>query len=114
MLFSCCLRNDLSPDSLGTLKCEPTPNYDGIFIDLNIEMFVWLLIVQYSCMIILSNLFCSGWIYSLSVIGTNLAVAVFMMVVAGFFTVSAVLSVILLKMVLFFILLVFSCPENQN
>ncbi|KAG5270542.1 hypothetical protein AALO_G00193860 [Alosa alosa] len=41
----------------------------------------------------------SGWIYSISVIGTNLAVAVFMMVVAGFFTVSAVLSVILLKTV---------------
>ncbi|KAL2088757.1 hypothetical protein ACEWY4_015656 [Coilia grayii] len=41
----------------------------------------------------------SGWIYAISVIGTNLAVAVFMMVVAGFFTVSAVLSVILLKMV---------------
>lgn len=65
--------------------------------------------VQYNCMIIqliLSFLFCSGWIYSLSVIHVNLGVAVFMMVVAGFFTVSAVLSVILLKMVLFSILLV--------
>ncbi|XP_012670265.1 secretory carrier membrane protein 2, like [Clupea harengus] len=41
----------------------------------------------------------SGWIYSISVIGTNLAVSVFMMVVAGFFTVSAVMSVVLLKMV---------------
>ncbi|XP_063045382.1 secretory carrier membrane protein 2, like [Engraulis encrasicolus] len=41
----------------------------------------------------------SGWIASIAVIGTNIAVAVFMMVVAGFFTVSAVLSVILLKMV---------------
>ncbi|CAN9506622.1 unnamed protein product [Ophioblennius macclurei] len=41
----------------------------------------------------------SGWITSISVIGTNLAVAVIMMVVAGFFTVNAVLGVILLKMV---------------
>ncbi|XP_013857042.1 secretory carrier membrane protein 2, like [Austrofundulus limnaeus] len=41
----------------------------------------------------------SGWILSISVIGTNLAVAVIMMVVAGFFTVNAVLAVILLKMV---------------
>ncbi|XP_068427531.1 secretory carrier membrane protein 2, like isoform X1 [Clinocottus analis] len=41
----------------------------------------------------------SGWIASISMIGTNLPVAVVMMVVAGFFTVNAVLSVILLKMV---------------
>uniref|UniRef100_A0A1A8G5G8 Secretory carrier-associated membrane protein n=1 Tax=Nothobranchius korthausae TaxID=1143690 RepID=A0A1A8G5G8_9TELE len=41
----------------------------------------------------------SGWILSISVIGTNLAVAVVMMVVAGFFTVNAVLALILLKMV---------------
>ncbi|XP_023670967.1 secretory carrier membrane protein 2, like [Paramormyrops kingsleyae] len=41
----------------------------------------------------------SGWISSISMIKTNLAVAVVMMVVAGFFTVCAVLSVILLQMV---------------
>ncbi|KAM3876756.1 secretory carrier-associated membrane protein 2-like [Diretmus argenteus] len=41
----------------------------------------------------------SGWISSISMIRTNLAVAVVMMVVAGFFTVNAVLAVILLKMV---------------
>ncbi|KAM9861192.1 secretory carrier membrane protein 2, like [Aulostomus maculatus] len=41
----------------------------------------------------------SGWISSISMIGTNLPVAVVMMVVAGFFTVNAVLAVILLKMV---------------
>lgn len=41
----------------------------------------------------------SGWISSISMIGSNLAVAVVMMVVAGFFTVNAVLGVILLKMV---------------
>lgn len=41
----------------------------------------------------------SGWIASISMIRTNLAVAVVMMVVAGFFTVNAVLAVILLKMV---------------
>lgn len=41
----------------------------------------------------------SGWISAISVLGTNLAVAVIMMVVAGFFTVNAVLAVILLKMV---------------
>ncbi|XP_075933835.1 secretory carrier-associated membrane protein 2-like [Anarhichas minor] len=41
----------------------------------------------------------SGWIASISMIGTNLAVAVVMMVVAGFFTVNSVLAVILLKMV---------------
>ncbi|KAM4596524.1 secretory carrier membrane protein 2, like [Fundulus diaphanus] len=41
----------------------------------------------------------SGWISSISMIGSNLAVAVVMMVVAGFFTVNAVLGVILLQMV---------------
>ncbi|XP_026234628.1 secretory carrier membrane protein 2, like [Anabas testudineus] len=41
----------------------------------------------------------SGWIASISMIRTNLAVAVVMMVVAGFFTVNAILGVILLKMV---------------
>ncbi|XP_029284524.1 secretory carrier-associated membrane protein 2-like isoform X2 [Cottoperca gobio] len=41
----------------------------------------------------------SGWIASISMINKNLAVAVVMMVVAGFFTVNAVLAVILLKMV---------------
>lgn len=41
----------------------------------------------------------SGWISSISMIGTNVAVAVVMMVVAGFFTVNAVLAAILLKMV---------------
>lgn len=43
--------------------------------------------------------FCSGWITAISMIRVNLAVAVVMMVVAGFFTVNAVLAVILLKMV---------------
>ncbi|XP_041648501.1 secretory carrier membrane protein 2, like [Cheilinus undulatus] len=41
----------------------------------------------------------SGWITAISMIRANLAVAVVMMVVAGFFTVNAVLAVILLKMV---------------
>ncbi|KAB5558854.1 hypothetical protein PHYPO_G00021990 [Pangasianodon hypophthalmus] len=41
----------------------------------------------------------SGWISSIAMLGSNLTVAVFMMVVAGFFTVNAVLAVILLKMV---------------
>ncbi|XP_069561706.1 secretory carrier membrane protein 2, like [Brachyistius frenatus] len=41
----------------------------------------------------------SGWISSISMIRTNLAVAVVMMVVAGFFTVNAILAVILLKMI---------------
>uniref|UniRef100_A0A3P9C729 Secretory carrier-associated membrane protein n=1 Tax=Maylandia zebra TaxID=106582 RepID=A0A3P9C729_9CICH len=43
--------------------------------------------------------FDSGWITSITIIKTNLAVAVVMMVVAGFFTVNSVLAVILLKMV---------------
>ncbi|KAM7405823.1 hypothetical protein PAMP_000243 [Pampus punctatissimus] len=41
----------------------------------------------------------SGWIVSISMISKNLAVAVVMMVVAGFFTVNAFLATILLKMV---------------
>ncbi|XP_061830871.1 secretory carrier membrane protein 2, like [Nerophis lumbriciformis] len=41
----------------------------------------------------------SGWISSISMIRVNLAVAVVMMVVAGFFTVNAILGVVLLKMV---------------
>ncbi|XP_026176279.1 secretory carrier membrane protein 2, like [Mastacembelus armatus] len=41
----------------------------------------------------------SGWIASISMIRSNMAVAVVMMVVAGFFTVNAILAVILLKMV---------------
>ncbi|XP_062998269.1 secretory carrier-associated membrane protein 2 [Elgaria multicarinata webbii] len=41
----------------------------------------------------------SGWISALSVTGTNLAVSIIMMVVAAFFTVCAVLSLVLLKQV---------------
>ncbi|KPP59380.1 secretory carrier-associated membrane protein 2-like, partial [Scleropages formosus] len=41
----------------------------------------------------------SGWITSISMIRSNLGVAVVMMVVAGFFTMCAVLAIILLKMV---------------
>lgn len=41
----------------------------------------------------------SGWISSISMIRTNVAVAVVMMVVAGFFTLNAVLAIVLLKMV---------------
>lgn len=48
----------------------------------------------------------SGWILSISVLRYNLAVAVVMMVVAGFFTVNAVLAVILLKMVCLVYLLI--------
>uniref|UniRef100_A0A3B4FY36 Secretory carrier-associated membrane protein n=1 Tax=Pundamilia nyererei TaxID=303518 RepID=A0A3B4FY36_9CICH len=43
--------------------------------------------------------FDSGWITSITIIKANPAVAVVMMVVAGFFTVNSVLAVILLKMV---------------
>lgn len=42
---------------------------------------------------------CSGWISAIAVIGTNKAVGVIMMVVAAFFTATAALSVVLLKMV---------------
>lgn len=48
----------------------------------------------------------SGWILSISVLRSNLAVAVVMMVVAGFFTVNAILAVILLKMVCPILLLI--------
>lgn len=41
----------------------------------------------------------SGWIISISVIKLHLGVSVFMLIVAGFFTVNAVLAVMLLKMV---------------
>ncbi|XP_028814576.1 secretory carrier-associated membrane protein 2-like [Denticeps clupeoides] len=41
----------------------------------------------------------SGWISAVSIIGSNPAVGAIMMIVASFFTVCAVLSVILLKMV---------------
>ncbi|KAG1941433.1 secretory carrier membrane protein 2, like [Pimephales promelas] len=41
----------------------------------------------------------SGWITAISVINTNKAVSVFMMLVAAFFSVNAMLSVVLLKMV---------------
>ncbi|KAM3869664.1 secretory carrier-associated membrane protein 2 isoform 2-T2 [Diretmus argenteus] len=41
----------------------------------------------------------SGWIATFTIIGTNKAVGAIMMVVACFFTICAVLSVILLKMV---------------
>lgn len=42
---------------------------------------------------------CSGWIAALSTMKHNLAVSVIMMVVAGFFTLCAVLSLFLLKRV---------------
>ncbi|CAJ1049284.1 secretory carrier membrane protein 2%2C like [Xyrichtys novacula] len=41
----------------------------------------------------------SGWISAITMIRINLAVAVVMMVVAGFFTVNAFLAIVLLKMV---------------
>ncbi|XP_059372401.1 secretory carrier-associated membrane protein 2-like isoform X2 [Carassius carassius] len=41
----------------------------------------------------------SGWITAISVFRINIAASVFMMVVAGFFSVNALLSIILLKMV---------------
>ncbi|KAK1789703.1 hypothetical protein P4O66_015603 [Electrophorus voltai] len=41
----------------------------------------------------------SGWIAAVAIVGTNLPVAAIMMVVAVFFTICAVLSVFLLKMV---------------
>lgn len=41
----------------------------------------------------------SGWITSIATIRTNLAVAMFMMMVAVFFTVNAALAVVLLKMI---------------
>lgn len=41
----------------------------------------------------------SGWIAAISMINVKVAVAVVMMVVAGFFTVNAILAIILLKMV---------------
>lgn len=48
-------------------------------------------------MLVLLNV--SGWIAAVSVVGNNPAVGVIMMVVAAFFTVCAVMSVVLLKMV---------------
>lgn len=50
---------------------------------------------------VLFVLFSSGWISSITMIRSNMAVAVVMMVVAGCFTVNAVLAIILLKMVHF-------------
>ncbi|XP_048042294.1 secretory carrier membrane protein 2, like [Megalobrama amblycephala] len=41
----------------------------------------------------------SGWITAISLVKSNTAVSVFMMLVAGFFSVNAVLSILLLKMV---------------
>ncbi|KAK1798407.1 hypothetical protein P4O66_006741 [Electrophorus voltai] len=52
-----------------------------------------------NCTVVVCVFSLSGWITSISVIRSNLAVAVFMMVVAGFFTVNAVLATILLKTV---------------
>uniref|UniRef100_A0A8B9RIJ6 Secretory carrier-associated membrane protein n=1 Tax=Astyanax mexicanus TaxID=7994 RepID=A0A8B9RIJ6_ASTMX len=43
----------------------------------------------------------SGWISAISVLNFNIGVAVFMLLVAMFFTVNAVLAVILLKMVMY-------------
>lgn len=46
-----------------------------------------------------SSSFCSGWIAALSTLKQDLAVSIIMMVVAGFFTLCAVLSLFLLKRV---------------
>lgn len=46
-----------------------------------------------------SPLSCSGWIAALSELREKLAVGIIMMVVAGFFTLCAVLSLLLLKQV---------------
>uniref|UniRef100_H2ZUP7 Secretory carrier-associated membrane protein n=1 Tax=Latimeria chalumnae TaxID=7897 RepID=H2ZUP7_LATCH len=55
--------------------------------------------IHLSSVLILLALFFSGWIAAWSVINTNLAVAIIMMVVAAFFTICAVLSLLLLKKV---------------
>lgn len=57
----------------------------------------------------------SGWISSISMIPNHLPVAVVMMVVAGFFTVNAVLAIILLKMVTYFnvLQLVWRCEHED-
>ena len=56
----------------------------------------------------------SGWISSISMIRVSVAVAVVMMVVAGFFTVNAVLAVILLKMVKYYGVLCVALGFNAN
>nr|KAF6502441.1 secretory carrier membrane protein 2 [Molossus molossus] len=46
-----------------------------------------------------SSSLCSGWIAALSTLHQDLAVSIIMMVVAGFFTLCALLSLFLLKRV---------------
>lgn len=47
----------------------------------------------------LTSSLCSGWIAALSTLKQDLAVSIIMMVVAGFFTLCALLSLFLLKRV---------------
>lgn len=63
---------------------------------------------------VLFVLFSSGWISSITMIRSNMVVAVVMMVVAGCFTVNAVLAIILLKMVLFGLFQSFRTDSNFN
>ncbi|KAJ3593941.1 hypothetical protein NHX12_006274 [Muraenolepis orangiensis] len=71
----------------------------GVDFGLSIVWFVMFTPVAFICWYRPIYKAFSGWISSISMIGTNVAVAVVMMVVAGFFTVNAVLAAILLKMV---------------
>ncbi|XP_076879870.1 secretory carrier membrane protein 2, like [Brachyhypopomus gauderio] len=91
--------------SPGALICWYRPVYKAFRSDSSFSFFFFFFIFSFQVIVYIiqsvgiprwGN---SGWITSISVIRSDLAVAVFMMIVAGFFTVNAVLSIILLKMV---------------
>ncbi|KAI5101351.1 secretory carrier membrane protein 2, like [Silurus meridionalis] len=85
--------------------CWYRPVYKAFRSDSSFNFFFFFLIFAFQVVVYIiqcvgiPNWGNSGWISSISMLRSNIGVAVFMMIVAIFFTVNAVLSVTLLKMV---------------
>nr|XP_055070825.1 secretory carrier membrane protein 2, like [Misgurnus anguillicaudatus] len=89
----------------GAFACWYRPVYKAFRSDSSFNFFFFFFIFSFQVIVYIiqsvgiPNWGNSGWITALTVLRTNIPVAVFMMVVAVFFTVNAALSVILLKLV---------------
>lgn len=100
-LFMCFLHL-LFPGSSSNFSLPSLNNEQSVILLINVNKCENVFYIYMFVLLIVFNMYCvclSGWITALAVLRSNIPVSVFMMVVAVFFTVNAVLSVVLLKMV---------------